>query len=411
MAEEFGVVPAGHPWLKPLRYTPTVDGGPAPWGPFRADRPIPGDTPFYRVEGDEVHEVAVGPVHAGVIEPGHFRFQCHGEDVLHLEIMLGYQHRGVEPLLLHPHPVRAIMAAETIAGDASIAHATAYAGALEGLADVEPSGRANMVRAVALELERLANHVGDLGALSLDVGYLPSASYLGRLRGDYLNLTLEVCGNRFGRNLVRPGGVAFDIEVPRAAAMREKLDKLRRELLPVLDLMFASASVLARFEGTGVVSRETAEEIGLVGPAARASGLEVDVRHDHPTGAFRFYSIPVASEPAGDVYSRAAIRWVEIQRSLVFLDDVLKAEWEGELRRPLGALRPDAFAIGVSESWRGEVMHVAMTDASGKLVRVKAKDPSIHNWFGLAQALRGVAISDFPICNKSFNLSYAGHDL
>ncbi len=411
LAEEHGVIPTGHPWLKPLRYKPTVSGAPAPWGPFRPDVPIPGDYPFYRVEGEEVHEVAVGPVHAGVIEPGHFRFMCHGEDVLHLEIVLGYQHRGVEALLMHPHPVRAIMAAETIAGDASIAHATAYAGALEGLADVEPSGRANMIRAAALELERLANHVGDLGALSLDVGYLPCASYLGRLRGDFLNLTLDICGNRFGRNLVRPGGVAFDIEPARAASLRDRLTKFQGELLPVLDLLFSSSSVLARFEGTGAVSGETAEEIGLVGPAARASGLELDVRHDHPTGVYRFFAIPVATESSGDVYARAAIRWVEIQRSLVFLQDVLKGAWEGDLRRPLGALRPNALAMGVSESWRGEAMHVAITDGDGRIEKVKAKDPSMHNWFGLAQALRGVAISDFPICNKSFNLSYAGHDL
>ncbi len=411
IAEQYGAVPAGHPWLKPLRYHPTADGSPAPWGPFRADVPIPGDYPFYRVEGDEVHEVAVGPVHAGVIEPGHFRFQCHGEDVLHLEIVLGYQHRGAEPLILHPNPARAAAVVETIAGDSSIAHASAYAGALEGLADVEPSSRANMVRGVALELERLANHVGDLGALSLDVGFLPCASYLGRLRGDFLNLTADICGNRFGRNLVRPGGVLFDIQPALAKTMVEKLDKFQRELLPVLDLLFASSSVLSRFEGTGALRRETAEEIGLVGPAARACGVDRDVRNDHPTGVFRFFAVPVASEMSGDVYARAAVRWVEIQRSIIFLRDVLSGTWEGEMRRPLAALKPDALAIGVSEGWRGEVMHAVLTDAAGKIAHVKAKDPSIHNWFGLALALRGVAISDFPICNKSFNLSYAGHDL
>ncbi len=411
IAEQYGVHPLGHPWLKPLRYHATDDGTAAPWGPFDPERPIPGDYPFYRVDGEEVHEVAVGPVHAGVIEPGHFRFQCHGEEVLHLEIVLGYQRRGAERLLVHPNQTRALSVAETIAGDASIGHALAFCTALEALGQSRVSLRAAAIRGVALELERLANHTGDLGALCTDVAFLPSSSYLGRIRGEYLNVTAEICGNRFGRNLLRPGGVRFDIPPELAERLRVRLEGLQRETLEVLDLMFSQSSVLARFEGTGVLTERQADEIGMVGPAARACGCRRDVRCDHPHGVFQFSHIPMAVETTGDVYARAAVRWLEVRRSLEFVLETLGNKAEGPTFRPLGALRPSAMAFGVSETWRGEAMHVAFTDEVGDLAFVKAKDPSIHNWFGLAQALRGVPISDFPVCNKSFNLSYAGHDL
>lgn len=411
IAEQYGVHPLGHPWLKPLRYHGTDDGTAAPWGRFDPERPIPGDYPFYRVEGEEVHEVAVGPVHAGIIEPGHFRFQCHGEEVLHLEIMLGYQYRGVEPLLLHPNATRSAVVAETIAGDASIGHALAYCTALEALAGARIGLHAASIRGIALELERLANHVGDLGALCTDVAFLPASAYLGRLRGEYLNLTLEICGNRFGRNLLRPGGVRFDISRDAAERMRTRLEGLQRETLDVLELMFSQSSVLARFEGTGVVSEEQAEEIGMVGPAARACGCRRDVRCDHPHGVFQFSHIPLAIESTGDVYARAVVRWLEVQRSLEFLLELVGREPAGATFEPLGSLRPNSVALGACETWRGEAMHVAFTDDAGGLAFIKVKDPSIHNWLGLALALRGVAISDFPVCNKSFNLSYAGHDL
>jgi len=411
IAEQYGVHPLGHPWLKPLRYHGTDNGAAAPWGLFDPLKPIPGDYPFYRVEGEEVHEVAVGPVHAGVIEPGHFRFQCHGEEVLHLEIMLGYQHRGAEPLLLHPHAARSASVAETIAGDTSCGHALAYCTALEALAAARVGLRAHAVRGVALELERLANHIGDLGALCNDVAFLPGASYLGRLRGEFLNLTLELCGNRFGRNLLRPGGVRFDITPEMAERMRARVADLQAEVLQVLDMMFAQSSVLARFEGTGALTRELAEDIGLVGPAARACGCLRDVRQDHPHGIYRFTHLPLSGETSGDVYARAAVRWLEVQRSLAFLLELLGNLPTGDVFSTPGPLQPSALAIGMAEGWRGEIMHVAMTDAAGRPAFVKVKDPSIHNWFGLALALRGVQISDFPLCNKSFNLSYAGHDL
>ena len=411
IAEQWGIRPEGHPWLKPIRFHRAYPPGRDAWGRGQDEPILPSVTQFFQVEGEEIHEVAVGPVHAGVIEPGHFRFQCHGERVLHLEISLGYQHRGVERALVGGPTLRTIPYVETLAGDTTIGHATAYCQAVEALSGCSLSARAAALRGVALELERLANHTGDLGALSGDVGYLPTASYCGRLRGDVLNMTALICGSRFGRGLVRPGGVAFDLEPERAAELRERLDRTLRDVAGAVDLLWESPSVMARFEETGPVSREVAEALGLVGVAARASGLERDVRFDFPSGIFRWAQIPVSTWQTGDVFARAWVRWLEIQRSAEFIREQLQALPDGPLRTPLGQPVPNQMVVSLVEGWRGEICHVALTDESGRLAHYKVVDPSFHNWMGLAMALRDQEISDFPLCNKSFNLSYCGHDL
>ncbi len=410
MAEQFGLLPVGHPWLKPVRYHRSWTGRDAWQRPAdQALLPAVGD--FYRVEGEEVHEVAVGPVHAGVIEPGHFRFQCHGEQVFHLEIALGYQHRGVERAMLGGPTVRSLPYAETLAGDTTVAHATAYCQALEGLAAGQAPARAQVVRGIGLELERLANHVGDLGALANDVGYLPTASYCGRIRGDFLNLTAQLCGSRFGRGLVRPGGVGFDLEPTRATEMLRRLALFERDATVAIKLLWDTPSVMARFEDTGPLPRQVALELGVVGPAARASGLARDSRHDQPAGIYRFAHIPVSSYDSADVFARAYVRWLEIQHSIAFIREQLQALPGGPIQARPGALAPNHLVATLVEGWRGEVCHVAITDDQGAFSRYKIVDPSFHNWSGLAYALRNQEISDFPLCNKSFNLSYCGHDL
>jgi Ni,Fe-hydrogenase III large subunit len=398
IAEKYDLSFPGHPWLKPVRF-------------LSAGLPLSMSGDFFRIQGEEEHEVAVGPVHAGIIEPGHFRFQCHGETVHHLEIALGYQHRGVEKALAGKLDSRKIHMVETIAGDTTIGHTTGFCSAIEALCETDVPARAQVLRSVALELERIANHVGDLGALAGDVGFLPTMSFCGRIRGDVLNITAQMCGNRFGRGLVRPGGVAQNIDRETARSMHQNLKSVLRDSSEAVGLLFETPSVLSRFERTGTVSTRLAAEIGLVGPAARASGIELDVRSDFPSGFYRMSHIPASVWDSGDVFSRALVRWMEIQRSAAFVFEQLSVLPEGETMIPAEKLPSHRFSVSLTETWRGEACHVLITDENGGFRHCRIVDPSFHNWFGLACAMRGQQISDFPLCNKSFNLSYCGHDL
>ncbi len=411
IAEQWGVVPEGHPWLKPVRFHASYRPSRDAWGRTPGEEILPSVGRFLEADGEEVHEVAVGPVHAGVIEPGHFRFLCHGERVLHLEISLGYQHRGIERTFKGGPTMRTVHAVETLAGDTTAAHATAYAQALEALAGAIVPARGQAIRGIALELERLANHSGDLGALAGDIGYLPPSAHFGRIRGDFLNLTALACGSRFGRGWVRPGGSAFDLEPLRAESLSQRMETALRDAGIAAELLWDSSSAMARFEGTGTLARADAEALGVCGVAARACGISRDARYEFPAGIFRFSQIPVSTWHEGDVHARARVRWLEIQRSAEFLRGALSTLPEGPVRAPVGALAPSSIAVSLVEGWRGEIVHVAITGANGRVARYKVVDPSFRNWAGLALAMRGEPVSDFPLCNKSFNLSYAGFDL
>ena len=391
--EGSGVTPEGHPWLKPVRLV-------------QADK-----VSFFQETGEEIHEVAVGPIHAGIIEPGHFRFQCHGETVHHLEIQLGYQHRGVERLLRGGPDRRSLAVAEAICGDTAIAHAWAYCALNEALAGVSLSLRAEALRAAVLEIERLANHIGDLGAISNDIGYLPAMSYFGRMRGDFLNLLMLVSGNRYGKGLLKPGGLVFDFTDEMCALMLETVQRGLKHLAQVGGMFFGEPSVISRLEDTGVVSPKVCDDLGLVGVCARATGADRDVRQDHPFGFYRFRHIPAIKLESGDVFARAMVRFLEAQRSLEFLNALLGHLPGGSISVPCGAPAANRLAVTLVEGWRGEVCHVAKTGPDSRFEWYKVVDPSFHNWMGLAMTQRGGEISDFPLCNKSFNLSYSGHDL
>jgi len=409
--EQWGIRPLNHPWLKPVRFPP---------GEHQVDI---GHVNYFDIESEETHTVAVGPIHAGIIEPGHFHFSCHGEQVLHLEISLGYQHRGIERALTGGPDARTIHYMETLAGDTTVGHTLAYCHAVEALSDMACAPRSVRLRAVALELERLANHVGNLGGMSGDVAFLPTASYCGGLRGDYLNLTAMLCGSRLGRGLIRPGGVGFDADVNILRDIRQRLACLHQATRRAVDLLWNSASVRARFEHVGLLTEANARELGMVGPVARASGVSLDVRHDHPLDDWRdnaFTTIRAEHDERGDVFARARQRWLEIEQSHQMLEGWLAAleqnpdstaQESDHLQSDLTLLCPGKLVVSLVEGWRGEICHIALTDANGHFLRYKIIDPSFHNWYGLMLVMRGQPILDFPVCNKSFDLSYCGHDL
>ena len=411
IAEQYGIRPEGHPWLKMVRYHPNYRGVDDVFGnDYNED--IPGRFPYFQIAGDEIHEVAVGPVHAGVIEPGHFRFNCIGERVLNLEIQLGYQHRGVEPLLTSVDVKRRPLIVENAAGDTSVGHGLCHAEAMEALAGIQIDEGARIIRTVGLELERIANHIGDLGALSGDVAFLPPANYCGRMRGDFLNMSLLLCGNRFGKGLVRPGGVRFPMDDDNRRDLTARIAELKPQVAHTIDLILSTSSVRARFEGCGAVSMGDAEALGLVGPAGRACGIDYDVRRYFPTEYYADIDIPERAEPTGDVWARARMRATEVMQSIDIIESLIQRTVTTQVVDQLDlTLSPDSFVVTLNEAWRGELSHCILTDADGGIKRYKIKDPSFHNWNGLSMSLRNTGISDFPLNNKSYNLSYCGFDL
>ncbi len=420
ISENHGVMFEDHPWLKPVRYPH-----------YRADRQSVMDNyPFYEIEGEELHEVGVGPVHAGVIEPGHFRFICNGEKVLHLEIQLGYQHRGIERLFVDNRAglrnallleseagdgMRRALLAEDIAGDSAVSHGLAHAQLTESLALFEPPASLQAERCIALELERIAVHIGDTAALCGDVAYQLGQVACEALRTMVINTTQYWCGNRFGKGLIRPGGTNFPVTELIAGEILTVLEEVDRRYSNVVDCVYTLPSVLGRFEDIGVITRAQAISIGAVGMAARTCGVPRDIRATHPFQQYRQTPVTAVMQESGDVLARGRLRALEVKESVKIIRRLID-EWRkqsvesGQPRYNL-AYRPDSLAISVTEGWRGEICHVAVTDHKGRLMVYKIKDPSMHNWMALALAVRNQEISDFPVCNKSFNLSYCGHDL
>ncbi len=403
--ETTGIAFANHPWLKPVRFPGTSTGK----GPSM-------DTyPFYSISGEELHEVGVGPIHAGVIEPGYFRFLCNGEKVLHLEIQLGYQHRGVETLMAgNATGLGRMLLAESIAGDTAVGHALCHAQLIEALSGISVSEPLRRERIVALELERIAVHIGDTAALCADVAYQFGQAVNEALRTIVINTTQSWCGNRFGKGLVRTGGSHYPATPKVSARILENLQEAGDRYAQMANQLFTMSSVLNRFETTGKVTRQQVELIGAVGMAARSSGLKRDIRWSHPFQAYRDMGYnPVVIEE-GDVYARALLRRMEVDRSIGIIRDILTdagtAAQSCKLVFDL-PLHPSALAVSMTEGWRGEIVHAAVTGPDGTLVHYKVTDPSLHNWMALALAVRNQEISDFPLCNKSFNLSYCGHDL
>ncbi|MCE5346602.1 MAG: NADH-quinone oxidoreductase subunit C [Bacteroidales bacterium] len=404
--ENFGVVFDGHPWMKPVRYSH-----------YRSDKSnIIDNYPFYTIESEELHEVGVGPIHAGVIEPGHFRFICNGEKVLHLEIQLGYQHRGIEKLFIEKNDsLQRCILSESIAGDTSIGHALAHSQLIESLAGIEVSEALQIERCIALEMERLAVHIGDTAALCGDVAYQLGQVVCEALRTLIINATQLWCGNRLGKGLVRPGGSNYQMNDDVAGEILTVIADVDRRFGEVADRIYSLPSLLSRFEDIGKVTREQALTIGAVGMAARSCGISRDIRVTHPFQFYRSYPIQLLTVETGDVFARGMLRNLEVRESVKIICGLIEI-WrrkEKIINKPVYnyKLKPNKVGISIVEGWRGEICHTVITDKGGNIENYKVKDPSMQNWLALALAVRNQEISDFPINNKSYNLSYCGNDL
>ena len=372
------------------------------------------DYPFVRVAGDGVHEIPVGPVHAGVIEPGHFRFSIVGEKVLRLEQRLGYTHKGIEKRFTQLAPLDAHRLAGRVSGDSTVAYAWAYCMALEAAAACAIAPRARWLRALLLERERVANHLGDLGALGNDAALTFGLAQFSRLREDWLRGSKEVFGHRLMMDCVIPGGTAGDVDPVAAARMNAQCEATLAEVRELRSIYDEHAGLQDRFMGTGRVSAELAADLGLTGLAARASGLAMDLRSDHPWPPYDTLAVTAATHRAGDVAARVAVRFVELIESLRLIRALLAALPEGGHRSAVSLPAGATVGAGWVEGWRGEVFVALELDGAAQGHRIRrchCHDPSWQNWPVLEHAVIGNIVPDFPLINKSFNLSYSGHDL
>ena len=404
--ENFGVAFTNHPWLKPVRFPEN-----------RADKNIKiNDYPFYSIKSEELHEVGVGPVHAGIIEPGHFRFICNGELVLHVEIQWGWQHRGIEQLFIDKKKMlQRNIIAENIAGDTVIGHTSTFAQVMESLAGIEVSEQTHIERALALELERIAIQTGDTAALCIDAAYYLGANVFGILRTGIINFTQAWCGNRLGKSLIRVGGTNNHFTEELKQKLFDILAAYEKQYIEMSHLTYRLPSIQNRFDNVGNISEKQARLIGTVGVSARMSNVMRDIRVTHPLLAFQKFPYETITTQKGDVFSRFLLKRKDIKRSVIWIRHLLNNynfdNSNTEKPNYKLPLKGNSFAVCLTEGWRGEICHCAVTNEKGELHHYKVKDPSMHNWKALELSLRNVEISDFPINNKSYNLSYCGHDL
>jgi len=408
----FGIVTVAHPDPRPL-----VRHGfwPEDYFPLRKDagtrefsddgRPFP----FTEVGGEGVYEIPVGPVHAGVIEPGHFRFSVVGETIIDMKARLYWTHKGTEKLFEGRAPEDGVELAERVSGDTSVGHALAFCQALESAAATPIPDRARHLRVVLLEMERLYNHVADFGMIANDTGFAVAHSHCFRIRERLLRLNKRLTGHRLLRGSVIPGGVRADL--PGDLDLAAEVEDARRDFDEIVALSLRNALVMDRLEGTGRLTERTARDHGVLGYVARASGIDADVRRDHPFAAYDRLRFRVPIFDSGDVKARTLVRVEEARESVALIRQAVGELPPGPLAAPLGRLPAFEPAFGMVEGWRGAIVHWVMADGSGRLHRVKILDPSFLNWRPLSYALLKNIVPDFPLCNKSFNQSYSGNDL
>ncbi len=414
----FGLTPEGHPDLRTLILH---DNWPSNVYPLRKDfawntRPAMANPEeeyvFNRVAGEGVYEIPVGPVHAGIIEPGHFRFSVMGEEIISLEPRLGYVHKGSEKLFEVLPLADTVKLSERISGDSSFHHSLAFCQAMEILTGIEVTPRAGTLRVVFAELERLANHLGDMGAIMLDTGFSFGGSNGSRLRELVMQLNERLTGSRFLRGVNQIGGVSKDISSADVAAALQDIKLLQIDFTEMLDIALGRISLLNRLSGTGTLPATAAAHYGVLGVAGRAVGRAYDARVDYPYAQYSRMPVEIAIEQSGDVQARFTIRAKEVVNSIAIITHALQTLPAGAIASAhMPTVPQNKMAINVVEGWRGDIVYVVMTNTAGEISRVKVRDVSFLNWQAVPQAVTNDMMPDFPLINKSFNLSYSGNDL
>ncbi len=413
----FGLEPVGHPNPRTLILHENWPNG---LFPLRKDfnwqtRPAEAKEhfEFYKIEGEGIYEIPVGPIHAGIIEPGHFRFNVAGEEILNLEPRLGFVHKGSEKLFEILPLEKKLILSEKISGDSAFSHSLAFCQAVESLGEINVPERAKYLRVVCAELERLANHLGDIGFIMLDTGFNFGGANGSRLREMMMQINERLTGSRFLRGVNIFGGVAKDIDRQAADRLMDDLENIVNDFSEVIEVAENSDSLLNRLKGTGIVSGRIAKDHGVTGVAGRAGGAENDARKDYSYAAYDKLDFQIAVEETSDVYARFRVRIKEVYSSFEIIKQALENLPEGAINAPLAAvnLKPNAQALSVVEGWRGDIVYFVMTDARGNISRVDVRDPSFLNWTAAGHAGPGNIVPDFPLINKSFNLSYSGNDL
>ena len=412
MRDQFGIAVPGHPNPRPL-----VKHGFWPEGyyPLRKDA-ITGafsddgqPFPFTSVGGEGIYEIPVGPVHAGVIEPGHFRFSVMGETIIDMKSRLYFTHKGTEKLFEGRRPLDGVELSERVSGDTSVGHTLAYCQAVEAATGADVPPRARLLRVILLELERLYNHIADVGAIVNDTGFAVAHAHCFRIRERMLRLNKRLTGSRLLRGVLAPGGLVRDLAVP--ADLPSQVEAAVADFDEIVAICLNNTLVVDRLEGTGVLNAELAKDYGVLGCVGRASGIDIDARRDHPFAAYPQLAFRVPVKTSGDVNARTVVRVDEVRESAKLIHQAADRLTSGAIRVIVGRPRPFAPAFGIVEGWRGRIVHWIMTGDDGTLHRCKIVDPSFFNWPALSHSLMGNIVPDFPLCNKSFNQSYSGNDL
>ncbi|MBI5562059.1 MAG: NADH-quinone oxidoreductase subunit C [Deltaproteobacteria bacterium] len=415
MQSLMGVEPAGHPDTRPwIKH----EDWPKDAFPLRKSfdgetylQRVEGDYRWVRAEGEGVYEIPVGPVHAGIIEPGHFRFQAVGEDIINLEERLGYVHKGIEKRFESLSWTDGARLAGRVSGDTTVAHAMGYCQALEAAAGCAAPPRAQWIRALLLERERIANHIGDIGAISNDAAFTFLLYQTAILRERMLRTNKTLFGHRLTMDMVVPGGVAVDVSAGAASAIQDELASVSGEFERLVRICEDNPSLEDRVYGAGTLSAALAKEMGVVGLVARASGQNLDARVQYPTPPYADIIPAVPRLRSGDVHARVWVRVEEVRDSIRIIREILRYLPSGPLVTGCPAPRPGAMGISVVEGWRGEIIWWLQAGPKSEINRAMARDPSMVTWLALEQAIKGNIVPDFPLCNKSFNQSYSGNDL